>query len=384
MTYHRRQPSKTLYLKVAPGSEGALKIVWSVNALLAQYEVSEGLNGAPAGVREQLERLVKAKLKGSPIGPILKDLARAGQKLYNELFKATDLPDQARKVKKWMATAQQPLFVNITVSTYTRIPWGLLYEGDSEALPEDADPADFRVFQGFWCLRYLITCLHQRITAINEVRPEFRVFSVVHRREYNKVRATLTPEEQTRLNELIATFGGEIDTSTDLYAQWKKAGAIDRILMFYCHADGTSLALSATDLVSTSDFGEKLDHADDWPDSVTLTFLNGCSTAVGQATKSFLEATGQRGFIGFVGTEAKVPNVYALKFGAEFLRCFFQTGWPLVNVMDAMWRLHWPLSAVYGLNGYSDVSVRSDTLATHWPVEAPRNFSQETIGTSSI
>jgi hypothetical protein len=383
--YQRRLSSKTLNLKIAPGLQGSLKIVWSVNALLAQYEISEqNLNDHAALVRDQLEKLVKSKMAGAPIGPILKDLARAGRHLYDELFKGTDFEGEPRKAKRWMAAAEQPLFINITVNTFTRIPWGLLYNGDPAEIPDNADPADLANYGGFWCLKYLISCLHQRIKDVPELRPEFRVFPVIHKREYDKVHAELTLAEQTRIGKLFEGFGGGIDTSRDLYAKWKDAGGIDRILMFYCHASGASLALSATDSVSTADFSTYLDFVDQWPDNVTLTFLNGCSTAVGQATKGFLEATGQRGFMGFVGTEAKVPNVYALRFGVEFLQCFLNTGWPLVNVMDAMWRLHWPLSLLYGLNGYSDLKLRRTGVVTQWPAVACGNFSNETIGVSSI
>jgi hypothetical protein len=385
VTYERRIPSNKLNLKLAPGSQANLKIVWSVNALLAQYEISEEFfNTQASRVRDVLDRLVKAKIKGEPIGPILKDLARAGKVLYGLLFKANDYENEPPKAQKWMAAAEQPLFINITVSTYTRIPWGLLYEGDPELIPDDADPMDFRIYEGFWCLKYLIACLHQRIKDVTEMRPEFKVFPVIHKNEYTKVHAALTPAEQTRIADLLMSFGGGIETSQDLYAKWKRAGAIDRILMFYCHANGASLSLSEKDSVSTTDFGTYLDYASDWPDSVTITFLNGCSTAVGLATKGFLEATGQRGFMGFVGTEAKVPNVYALRFGAEFLQCFLSTGWPLVIVMDAMWRLHWPLSLLYGLNGYSDLKLKRPEAVKRWPASPYENFSENLVGMSSI
>jgi len=387
MTYERRIPSNKLNLRIAQGLQGSLKIVWSVNALLAQYEISEDyFNTHATRVRNLLEKFVKAKIENKPIGPALKDLARAGKSLYDQLFKAIDFENEPGKAQKWMAAAEQPLFINITVSTYTRIPWGLLYQDDPEQIPDDADPMDFRIYNGFWCLTHLISCLHQRIKDITEKRPEFRVFPVIHKNEYTKVHASLAPAEQTRIGDLFTRFGGGIETSQDLYAKWKLAGPIDRILMFYCHANGASLSLSATDSVSTTDFGSNLDYVSDWPDNVTLTFLNGCSTAVGQSTKGFLEATGQRGFIGFVGTEAKVPNVYALRFGAEFLQCFLETGWPLIVVMDAMWRLHWPLSLVYGLNGYSDLKLGREGLdvVKRWPAEPSGNFSNELVGMSSI
>jgi hypothetical protein len=388
MTYEPRLASKTLYLRIAPGLEGALKVVWSVKALLAQYEVSEDhLKAQAARVREQLEKIVIAKINNDSIGPTLKQLAREGKALYDQLFRAVDTSGEPQKVRQWLASAGAPLLINITVSTLTRIPWCLLYEGDPEAIPDDADPMDFTDYGGFWGLKHLVSCLHQRIREITDQRSDFKVFPVVHNNEFNKVHAQLPLEEQSRINSLLQKFGGNIERSEDLYARWKKAGATDRILLFYCHANGGTLALSANDSISTSDFGIHLDYADQWPDTVTLTFLNGCSTAVGQATKGFLEATGQRGFIGFVGTEAKVPNMYALRFGTEFVECFLETGWPLVTVMDAMWRLHWPLSVLYSLNGFSDVKLTRPQVIQKWPSGAsiaPSNFSNQPIGTSSL
>jgi len=211
-----------------------------------------------------------------------------------------------------------------------------------------------------------------------------RIFPVVHRREYEKVHENLDAQQQRQIVTLLQEAGGAIDSSADLYAKWDKAGSVDRILMFYCHANGTSLALSDRDAVSPEDLQRYLNLRGSFPEAVTLTFLNGCSTAVGAADRGFLEATGQSGFVGYVGTEAAIPNVYALRFGIEFLRCFLETGWPLVNVMEAMWRLHWPLSLLYSLNGYADLKLNRAEVAKEWPPAALGNFSEELIGVSAM
>jgi hypothetical protein len=239
MTYEPRLASKILNLRIAPGLEGALKIVWGVKALLAQYEVSEDhLKTQAARVREQLEDVVIAKISGRSIGPALKQLAREGKALYHQLFRAVDVRSERQKASQSLASAEAPLLINITVSTLTRIPWCLLYEGDPEAIPDDADPMDFTSYGGFWGLKHLVSCLHQRIRDITEQRPSFKVFPVVHNTEFNKVHAEFTLDEQVRINNVLDEFGGNIVTSEDLYERWRKAGPADRVLMFYCHANG--------------------------------------------------------------------------------------------------------------------------------------------------
>ena len=57
-----------------------------------------------------------------------------------------------------------------------------------------------------------------------------------------------------------------------------------------------------------------------------LVFVNGCCTATGHADGGFLEATGMQGFYGFIGTEANVPDVFALRFGLDFFTACFVAG----------------------------------------------------------
>jgi hypothetical protein len=388
VTYVCRTPEKKVSVTVTDGYDGALKLAWGVNKPggLGTYQVSRRLVLDNAeNVRAELGKFVIAKMNSQDVGPALKQVAKWGHHLYNSLFQPVDTGrSEAEQVQRWLAQRDLPILLNISVDTYTRIPWGLVYEADPEQIANDAKPEDFASFPGFWCLKYLIACLHHRVRDIDERRTKFRIFPVVHRSEYDKVHGSLDQQQQGSIAELLREFGGEIDNTRDLYAKWMEAGSVDRILMFYCHANGTSLALSNKDSVSPEDFQRYLSIESRFPDAITLTFLNGCATAIGAADRGFLEATGQRGFVGFVGTEAAIPNVYALRFGTEFLRCFLETGWPLVNVMDAMWRLHWPLSLVYSLNGYADLQLKRADVAKQWPPTASSNFSDETIGVSSI
>ncbi|MDI3560242.1 hypothetical protein [Bradyrhizobium sp. Arg816] len=388
MTYSYRTPEKKVTVTVTDGHDGALKLAWGINKPggLGTYLVSkqEVLSDAEK-VRTELGNFVIAKMSSQNVSSALRQVARGGHFLYNSLFRALEVGGQseAERVQRWLAQRDLPILLNINVDTYTRIPWGLVYEADPEQIANDANTKDFANYPGFWCLKYLISCLHHRVRDINERRAKFHIFSVVHRKEYDKVHGSLNLQQQGSIADLLKEFGGEIDNKQDLYKKWVDAGGVDRILMFYCHANGAALGLGK-DSVSPEDFGRYLSIESRYPDAITLTFLNGCATAIGAADRGYLEATGQRGFVGFVGTEAKIPNLYALRFGAEFLRCFLEAGWPLVNVMDAMWRLHWPLSLVYSLNGYADLQLKRADVAKEWPPTKLKNFSDDDIGISAI
>jgi hypothetical protein len=401
VTYRCRIPEKKVSVTVTDGYDGTLKLAWGVNKPggLGTYQVSRQLVLDNADkVRAELGKFVIAKMESQKVDPALgasvnsqsvgsalKQVARWGRHLYKSLFKPVDgRQSEAEQVQRWLAQRDLPILLNISVDTYTRIPWGLAYEADPEQIANDAKTEDLASFPGFWCLKYLISCLHHRVRDIDERRTKFRIFPVVHRSEYDKVHRSLDAQQRRPIGDLLREFGGEIDNTQDLYTKWIEAGGVDRILMFYCHANGTTVALSNKDSVSPEDLQRYLSIEDQYPGAITLTFLNGCATAVGAADRGFLEATGQGGFVGYVGTEAAIPNVYALRFGNEFLRCFLETGWPLVNVMDAMWRLHWPLSLVYGLNAYADLQLKRADVAKEWPPTALKNFSDETVGVSAI
>src|SRR5262249_20866559 len=86
--------------------------------------------------------------------------------------------------------------------------------------------------------------------------------------------------------------------------------------------------------------------------------LNGCFTAASEADESFLIAIGQPGFFGFIGTEAAIPDDFALRFGQEFVRRFCDSGNPLFHVMDELWREHWPLGLLYSIYCSPDIRTR--------------------------
>ena len=166
-----------------------------------------------------------------------------------------------------------------------------------------------------------------------------------------------------------------------LIEQWKTNGNNVNILFFYCHADGTTLVLDPADSLSMENFTLKLKKkaraGDDPP--TCLVFLNGCSTATGHEKGGFLEATGNAGFCGFIGTESTVPDIFAMRFSLAFLYEMAHSGSPVYQVMDELRRKHWPLSLVYSVYCYPPLCVTKNAKLSSEGITFG-NFSRQQLG----
>jgi hypothetical protein len=128
----------------------------------------------------------------------------------------------------------------------------------------------------------------------------------------------------------------------------KKADLPPGLLSFFCHASGTDLLIGAETL-SATDFERKFARNEIKTCPPTLVFLAGCRTAIGSLAAGFLEATSGPGFCGFIGTEVLVPDIFTLRFLAQFLDHLFASGRSVSEVMQDLRREHWPLSLVFSI-----------------------------------
>jgi hypothetical protein len=112
-------------------------------------------------------------------------------------------------------------------------------------------------------------------------------------------------------------------------------------------------------------------------------FLNGCHTAIGSSNEGgFLEATAHPGFCGFVGTEAEVPDIFALRLANAFLAELIYTGSTAMDAMKKVRRDYWPLSLAYSLSCHPDFRFITEGLSQS-TLPAP-NFSNDAIGSSRV
>src|SRR6266508_2535427 len=385
MTYNRMKPRPLIRVDIRSGDPGRLKVIWDDGERRYDpYQIDTDMVVQEAGaIRRKLSALIRTSMTDPPgqYGPLIKDIARAGRELYDALFYDAGPSEQdVEVVRNWFNGLQGPHRLSFVVDGYIHVPWHLIYEGAPEQLPDvEADPA---AYESFWCQKYLVSCIYRGNTPHSDSDARgpgrFRLLPVLHKEIFELARAHMPADEQQALTELFNQFGKAIHDRRELIDAWQAAGNVNRMLFFFCHANGTTLALNPDDAISINDFKKRFAFSKAGASAVALTFLNGCSTAVGQETQGFIEATSRPGHCGFVGTETEVPNVYALRFGTAFLQCLLETGWPLVEVMDAMRRLHWPLSIVYGLYGYAGFKIHREPEATAWPIGP--NFSRGPIG----
>lgn len=338
-------------------------------------------------VREKLARLVAAareKVKEKTFGPALKELALAGRDLYQALFFDVDgtASETVRAFRHELESRSMPCRILVKVDPRIHIPWGLLYSGPTERVP---DHGRIEGFEDFFCLKHYLATSYNRLSALP--RPPagaaFQLLSVINKQTFDSARGALDEEQRQVLDEMMERHGEPAYSKDEFEQRWRAAAVKFGLVYFYCHANGKTLALGANDTIDSFALRLLGNEPSDIRERVCLFFLNGCATAVGSSEGGFLEATSQRGFCGFIGTENKVPDVFALRFGTAFLHLFLTSGLPIWRVMAKLRRQHWPLSLLYGVYGQPlvrlDASVRSEP-----PSALVGNFCDGIVGTKDL
>jgi len=365
------------------------------------YHIDMGdVNSQADGVRRALKTFVKQCMDPEAggvqnSGRQLKELAEKGNELYKSIFSDKDQnPFIMSRLQPWVRN-QAGACINVIADDRTYIPWGLIYDGDPSQLSGEADDVDISHYGDFWCLKYLVSPYYHgmNVWGISNPKPVnlYRLISAVNKGVFTAAEQGLTPTEKDVLNWLRNQFSStkafNIFSKGELLNEWKKDKSDVDMLYFYCHADGTSIAFSDSDKLTMHDIKHNLsrDVRGDEPLSPCLIFLNGCSTASGDPCGGFLEATCRDGFCGFIGTEAEVPDLFALRFGLAFLYRFLLECKPVDRTMDSLRRDHWPLSLLYSTYCYPNLRVSQPTDSTGPNVKKFDNFSNaEQLGTNPI
>jgi hypothetical protein len=356
------------------------------------------INRAAAGVRQALARFVGQCLDDqnggvARSGAHLKELAENGNKLYWALFDDRANSDNAQQVREWILEAAGTHRMHVVIDDRTYVPWGLVYDDDPSKLSGDPEDVDIALYKNFWSLKYFVSPFYKNVIVRAGVNPKpvalYRLVSALHQSAFSGAEALfdVTDSEKQILDWLRQHFDvtkafNAVYNKTDLFELWNTHSDLDMIF-FYCHANETSIAFSTTDMLTIdeiSEFQQKKEQLSWAPGRVgCLFFMNGCATAVGSENGGFLEITGRKSACGFIGTEAEIPDLFALRFGLAFLYHFLGEGRPVYEVMALLRRDHWPLSILYttycspGLR----VEPRKGISLTF------KNFSQQRLGTTS-
>jgi hypothetical protein len=379
------------------GNGDLLKVAWrSPAADVASYQIDGNrLIKRSATVRDRLQDLITAAMKkraaheSLTLGLELKELAMAGRKLRDAIFfpEAGYQDEESLEAEGWLASLSEAV-IHVTIDRQIYIPWGLIYDGDPELLSNDAEDISIDRFRDFWCLKYRLSTLYNRIRGGVVSNPrttgEARMVKLINEGAWAKAFRQVSHSEQ----ELVAAMfkADDISSSKDFEKIWKtqKKCLETDLLYFFGHANGTALAFEKGDVLTMDDFPEILRRKPPADRPACMVFLNGCHTAIGDDKEGgFLQATAYGGFCGFVGTEAEVPDVFALRFANAFLSQLLYTGLRAIDVMNKIRRDYWPLSLAYNMSCHPDFRFNPQGVPLPDMLPAP-DFSKDAIGSDKV
>lgn len=321
----------------------------------------------------------------------LRAFARIGAEIHQALFGRPkqrgieDLRRMADAIAQLGATNGQRALMTISAERLP-LPWGIVYDGTLA----DEEPIDL---SGFWGHRFLIQriapAVLEKIPARALREAKDRIAQLVpcinpHLDSQQKVDAA---SKQRAFFETLAeariTCHPVVQTREAL-GQWL---ALDqgegRLVYFFCHASAAK-TIDDRYFLSTesSDKGTWLDldadkslHIDiNWLRKAReerlagqpLIFLNACSTAEGDREfqspflTQFVREYDARGLI---GSDWKIPTVFADAFARRFLRRFLggaSLGQALIETSDEFMAAGNPFPLIYAIYGRTDIVVSEE------------------------
>lgn len=344
-----------VFLNVA-NDETGLKLTWSDVRQYRPYHVDySDLKDDARLVRVALQKVVDEALAGRPTAPALKNLAFAGAQLHNRIFQGIEAQLSAA-AKSWLVERHSRAQLTIRTQERIHIPWGLAFAGDPSKLPDVTDersPDFYAYYTDFWSIRHSACTVYDPM--VLDFRPppqpgsEPQRLNVINSSAWEQAERSYEPSAAEAAARAFL-FSERTTSSRSFEEMWQKRQNDIDLLYVYCHADPQNLLLSKenNDVIRIRDFTRRFQHDPARPLRECMVFLNGCSTAIGDDERGgFLRATGQFGFCGFIGPNAKVPDVFAQRFGTAFYACLLDTGWEVRNVMHELRKQHWPCSIVY-------------------------------------
>jgi hypothetical protein len=380
-------------VEIRKQSDATLKVTWVYNSLsFLSYSVNFGIvRKISARIRSLLSALVANSMAigVSAVGPILEQLASEGRDLHDALFLDSGQSEQNPKEVRSHLSRFPQAKITVSVDQTVYIPWGLVYDGDSARLTRDMEGDDAHRYRDFWCIKHDLSTIYRRITP-DRVQTRIpasslRILPVMNRRAFEVARDELTVTEEKALLSWFTERFSPVYSSDEFWSNWKSNADNIALLYFHCHANGTSLALGTTDLLESHQLNLGFARTElrkrEWS---CFLFLNGCSTATGDPDGAFLEAAGETGMCGFIGTEAEVPDVFALRFSLDFLSNFLRGDHPLRAIMSGLRQRHFPLSLLYSVYTYPLLQIAPDVEALS-SIQLPvANFSHGKLGSRTI
>ncbi|MGM9486893.1 CHAT domain-containing protein [Ideonella sp. YS5] len=324
----------------------------------------------------------------------LRAFARIGVEIHRALFgrPTTRGIEDLRRVADSIAqvhgdAGQRPL---MTISAERLpLPWGLVYD---RPLPDDG-PVDTA---GFWGQRFLIERIAPAVlgkvpgrSLCSTDEPGAQLVACVNGHLDDQQRVVAAARQVEFFEQLAqgALASRPLVTTRDDFQRWLVADRGEsRLVYFFCHANsahtmderyfqsreasdaGTWLDLDADERLRI-DINWLADKRDAPLAGQPLVFLNACSTAEGDREfqspflTQFIRGYDARGLI---GSDWKVPTVFADEFSRRFLRRFLlapgaSVGQALAATSDEFMAAGNPFALIYAIYGRSDIVVTEET-----------------------
>jgi hypothetical protein len=356
------------------------------------------LRNASVEARACLENLIteamtnRAANQPLRVGSQLKKLAEAGHRLREAIFSSVpgspDEEEADRTGREWLPNLNN-VEIHVRVPPDVFVPWGLAYDADPSELSGNPDDIAMSTYSEFWCLKYHLSTLYNKIPDRIVIKPtrtlDARIVSLRHQDAWTKAFKDV-PDEEKEAVKLLFQSTPPICSAEEFRNFWvrdKKRFETD-LLYFFGHASGAALEFKKGDILKLADFPDMFLRRPPTMYPACLVFLNGCHTAVGDDDNGgFMQATAVLGYCGFIGTEAKVPDVFALRFANAFLARLLYTGAKVRAVMDELRRDFWPLSLAYNLSCHPEFRFVTTDSGSAPSMKLP-DFSQDPIGSERM
>ncbi|TVZ60904.1 hypothetical protein FBZ81_10452 [Azospirillum brasilense] len=362
----------SLILNVTGHEANMLKLAWSSQDwALAPYTVGRELvESQSANIRHILcELSYHYGHHPSPdYTPYFKRLVDAGQKLSTALFTSVGAGEEAAaQAELIVSDIRERQRLTVYSDATAHIPWNFICR-DIGKWEEFAPSGNFEDFSDFWSNLFSITVRFNKTDFLPDKpleRSSFKVLYILNKTHYQQARKHLNEEEQECLDRLLEIDVGNVTDWDSGRQRWRQISSNNSLLYIFGHSDGTSIVLDED--ADPHDTKYRLDAAGlmqvfrkrERQRSATICFFNGCHTAAGKMDNSFLPITSTPGFYGFIGTEAEVSNIFATRYGINFMKRVCEEGMSVQEAYDSLKTDLFPQSLLYSCFAHAKYRVES-------------------------
>ena len=362
-------------LKLQADTDSNIKVSWGDGRVNhpTNYQLSKAaIDNVVSPLRLSLEELAHWHSNGPPekLPAILKDLAKYGSYLKTELFSpvGSHAPNaqEMTELKQWIDdvyTQANDRELYITTDAAAHAPWGLLYDGNPDDLPDDCTSAD--LFKGFWCFKYQLSMIFYNCVvaaAQDDDAPTNLIAAINKSAQEHALESIQDQTTEKTLDELLSSAIGIADSFNECLEIIEGTSDGDIFLYFYGRSQDSEFDFGPNNKMPFTEFKLLMDKLEERRSatSSSVVFLNACESVHNENDFGYLAATARPGIRGCIGTEARVPDDFALNYGANFVKHMVQTNDSVQQTMDQLRDQFWPLSLLYSL--YADPEFQINKL----------------------